>query len=416
MYNSCTYELSKSPETESKSLKISQLKSQLLELEEADKAYNELLQKYQQLQNEYQLMNDAKLHLEYELKQKTENSSKMLNDLKIQNCDLTSELEEKNSIYEKLSADNTSLLRNLEKRKLENENYSKTVKDNEKAINLLNEEKDKCEKDAYELDNTAKKNEMEINDLCNKLDSLKVKSQNQSDELTRKNIEVNNNTRSLKDLKSNNESLNNKLNLKNASLETLQNQLNEANKSILELQNELDNLEKSNNLSKDQLQKMRIDYHNEHNKRLLAEEDNAKLESMLKDRNETVNKLTYINNELKSDKEKLDNGKNELLAEVEKYKNHIAVLTDQTNKLTEELERIISEDAQLYDLNNSQIQRLEKVIYENKKLLQDEIEALNALEDYVKCQPVMEIEQPTENNEEEAESPNIKTYIRQVQY
>ena len=147
MYNSCTYELSKSPDTESKSLKISQLKSQLLELEEADKAYNELLQKYQQLQNEYQLMNDAKLHLEYELKQKTENSSKMLNDLKIQNCDLTSELEEKNSIYEKLSADNTSLLRNLEKRKLENENYSKTVKDNEKAINLLNEEKDKCEKD-----------------------------------------------------------------------------------------------------------------------------------------------------------------------------------------------------------------------------------------------------------------------------
>ena len=69
-----------------------------------------------------------------------------------------------------------------------------------------------------------------------------------------------------------------------------------------------------------------------------------------------------------------------------------------------------------YDLNNSQIQRLEKVIYENKKLLQDEIEALNALEDYVKCQPVIEIEQPPENNEEEAESPNTKTYIRQVQY
>ena len=55
MYNSCaTYEISKSPEYAAKSLKISQLKSQLIQLED-DKAYNDLLQKYRQLQNEYQL-------------------------------------------------------------------------------------------------------------------------------------------------------------------------------------------------------------------------------------------------------------------------------------------------------------------------------------------------------------------------
>ncbi len=71
MYNSCnTYEISKSPDRTAKSLKISQLKSQLLQLEQDDKAYNDLLQKYRQLQNEYQLVNEAKLHLEYELKQK----------------------------------------------------------------------------------------------------------------------------------------------------------------------------------------------------------------------------------------------------------------------------------------------------------------------------------------------------------
>ena len=71
MYNSCTtYEISKSPECTAKTLKISQLKSQLMQLEEDDRAYNELLQKYRQLQNEYQLLNEAKLHLEYELKQK----------------------------------------------------------------------------------------------------------------------------------------------------------------------------------------------------------------------------------------------------------------------------------------------------------------------------------------------------------
>ena len=47
---------------------------------EDDKAYNDLLQKYRQLQNEYQLINEAKLHLEYEIRQKNETTNKILND------------------------------------------------------------------------------------------------------------------------------------------------------------------------------------------------------------------------------------------------------------------------------------------------------------------------------------------------
>ena len=73
MYNSCQeYTSSNNCDPCAKSLKISQLKSQLVQLEEDDKAYNDLLQKYRQLQNEYQLINEAKLHLEYELRQKNE--------------------------------------------------------------------------------------------------------------------------------------------------------------------------------------------------------------------------------------------------------------------------------------------------------------------------------------------------------
>ena len=74
------------------------------------------------------------------------------------------------------------------------------------------------------------------------------------------------------------------------------------------------------------------------------------------------------------------------LSDLDKYKNHIMILTEQTEKLTDELQRIIDEDSELYNLNNSQIQRIQKVIYENKKLLSDEIAALNALENYVRNQ------------------------------
>ena len=72
--------------------------------------------------------------------------------------------------------------------------------------------------------------------------------------------------------------------------------------------------------------------------------------------------------------------------DLERYKNHVIVLTEQTEKLTNELQRIIDEDSAVYNLNNAQIQRLQKVIFDNKKLLSDEIAALNALENYVACQ------------------------------
>jgi chromosome segregation ATPase len=389
MYDSCaTYEISRSPDCSAKSLKISQLKSQLLQLEEDDKAYNDLLQKYRQLQNEYQLINEAKLHLEYELKQKNETTNKILNDLKCQNIDLTNELNEKNTIYKKLYADNTNLFRNLEERKKENENFCRTVADNENMINHISQDKAQCEHDAMILNDTSKKNENDIQTLCNQLDSLKLRSKNQNDELTAKNIEMNNNQKCLNEVKSDNANLSNQINLKNSSLDTIQKQLAIANKSIVDLQNELSNLEKDHLRGKDQLENLKINFQNEHGKRIQAENDNVRLEGILKDRDDTVNRLTSVNEALKSDRDKLFATKSKLMSDVDRYKNHIMILTQQTEKLTNELQRIIDEDAGLYNLNNAQIQRLQKIIYDNKKLLSDEFAALNALENYVRSQPV----------------------------
>ena len=387
MYNSCsTYELNKSPDPCSKSLKISQLKSQLVQLEEDDKAYNDLLQKYRQLQNEYQLINEAKLHLEYELRQKNETTNKILNDLKAQNMDLTNELNEKENIYKKLYADNTNLFRNLEDRKKENENFCKAVEENENMINHIAQDKAQCEHDAMILNEASKKNESDIQNLCNQLDNLKLKSRSQNDELTKKNLEMNNNQKCLNELKNDNANLNNQINLKISSLDTIQKQLNIANQSIVDLQNELHNLEKSHSLGLSQLETVKINFQNEHEKRVQAENDNVRLEGILKDKEDNMNKISCINGQLKSDRDKLVETKNKLLSDLEKYKNHIIILTEQTEKLTEELQRIIDEDSELYNLNNSQIQRLQKVIYENKKLLSDEIAALNSLENYVRNQ------------------------------
>lgn len=411
MYNQCAYELSQSPECPTKSQKISQLKSQLIQLEEDDKAYNDLLLKYRQLQKEYQLMNDAKLHLEYEYKQKNENMNKILNDLKCQNVDLTNELAEKNSIYEKLYADKSNLLNNLDERKKENDTFCKTAMNNDRIINELNQAKNKCENDAILLDNTTKKNDEDINNLCNQLNMLKLKNASQNEELNRRSIEINNNQNALNDVKNANENVNNQIKLKNAALDSVQNELNLANKTIVDLQNDINNLESNLNLGKDQLNKMNFEFQNQHIKRIQAEDDKNKLETILKDRDVTIERLNCVSDTLKNDRAKLIDGKNKLLADMEMYKNQIMVLTEQTEKLTNELQRIINEDSEAYNLNNSQIQRLQKLIYENQKLLHEEIEALNALETYVKSQPGIK-EVPPNNNGNSRKVQGRQTYAR----
>ena len=413
MFSPCSaYEINQSPECPTRSQKISQLKSQLIQLEEDDKAYNDLLLKYRQLQNDYQIMNDAKLHLEYELKQKNENTNKLLNDLKCQNVDLTNELNEKNSIYEKLFADKTNLLKNLDERKKENETFTANAINNDRIIKELNQIKNKCENDAIILNNTNQKNSDDINNLCNKLNALKIKNASQDDELNRQSIEITNNTKALKDIKSTNENLNNEINLKHANLESIQSQLNLANKTIADLQNEINNLDQTLNIGKDQLNKLNFDLQNQHIKKIQAEDDNAKLNAVLKDRDDTINRLNCVKDSLLNDRDKLINGKNKLLADIEMYKNHIMILTEQMEKMNNELERIINEDNEVYNLNNAQIQRLQKVIFDNKKLLQEEIEALNTLENYIKCQPFSNCAQGSKN----VGSPSRATYSRKEKY
>ena len=381
------YEINKCQDYNAKSLKISQLKSQIMQLEENDKAYNALLQKYHQLQNEYQLINDAKIHLEYELKQKNETTNKILNDLKCQNMDLTNELNDKNVIYQKLTADNTNLFQNLEERKKENENFCRTVSENENMINHITQDKIQFEHDAMMLNDTSKKNEENIKNLCDQLNCLKLKNQNQNDELNTKNIELSDNQKCLNEVQCDNANLNNQINLKNTSLDNIQSQLILANKSITELTAEIIAKRDEYEKGKGQLHNLQISFQNEHDNRIRAENDNVKLEGILKEREETLNKLNYLNESLKCDRSKLCEDKNRLMNDLEKYKSHVMILTDQTDKLTNELQKIIDEDTGLYNLNNSQIQRLQKIIYENKKLLSEEIAALNELENYVKCQP-----------------------------
>jgi len=216
----------------------------------------------------------------------------------VSKCWFTNELNEKNCIFERLSSDNQNLCRNLEDRKKENESFCKAVAENENVISHISQDKAKCEHDAKILNDTTKKNQDDIQNLCHQLDCLKLKSKNQNDEINEKAIEMNNNQKCLNDVKCDNANLNNKINLKNSSLDTIKKQLAVANQSIIDLQNEINLLEQNHSRGKDQLENLKANYQNEHGKRVQAENDNVKLEEILKDRDNTVNKIMKLWNQI----------------------------------------------------------------------------------------------------------------------
>ena len=97
-----------SPEKE---LLISQLKTQVFEYEQNEKNFNGLQGKFRNLQNEYTLLSEEKLRLEYELKQKSESANKTINELRSENENLLVDLNEKLALNKKLFNDNNNLFR-----------------------------------------------------------------------------------------------------------------------------------------------------------------------------------------------------------------------------------------------------------------------------------------------------------------
>jgi chromosome segregation ATPase len=321
-------------------------------------------------------MNEAKLRLEYELKQKTESNNKTLNELQAQNDSLLKELNEKNAMNKKLYNDNNNLFRTLEAKKNENEVLINQTNENENLIAHLNQDKEQCEKEIHNLNLTSQQNQTNISDLNQQMDQLNIQNQTQEKNLQQKSNELSNNQRMLNEEKFQNQNLVQKLGEIDNSLEQCQRQLELANKTIAQIENDYNSMNNENDRTKNDYENLRADFEKERAIRTEGEHNNNKLEGILRERNDTINKLSLMNNSLKTNMDQAGNAKARLLSDIERYKNYIIILTEQTQKLSDELERIVEEDERMY-LTVNQVERLGNFVTENKQILNEAIEALN---------------------------------------
>ena len=144
---------------------ISQLKAHIFELEQHEKDYDNLNQKFRNLQNECSLLNQEKLRLEYEIKQRTESQNKQNLDLRTELENLQANFNEKLIINKKLYNENSNLSKNLELKNLEANELNQRVDDYSEQIRTLTDEKLNLERIVSNLNDLKNSQKVEISKL-----------------------------------------------------------------------------------------------------------------------------------------------------------------------------------------------------------------------------------------------------------
>ena len=364
-----------------KDMLIAQLNAHIQELEQQEKDYDLLNQKFRQLQNEYSLLKDNKLRLEYELKQRDEAFNKRICDLRGENENLQLGFNEKISVGKKLLSDNDVLGKQLDMKNAEICDLNNKINDLSAQLNLGLNDKNCLEQKIQQLTEEKNNQKVEIDQLFEdnkKLSqirqeqerNLKIGEQdrlNLASKINENNCEINNLNDKLRNHMCNIDQLQNKLDNSTALNCNLQNTIKDFERQINNFKNDNDNLK--NNLIKEK--SIRID----------EEKRNDELNQMINDRDRKISLLTQEYEQGKKIHQQISCDNDGFQIENDKLKNHIQVLTCQNQKLIGELENVLAQDEKM----NGPLSRRDKitVLLRNNKMTLDQ--SANTLNEFINC-------------------------------
>ena len=372
-----TYEMFTTNSNPEKDLLISQLKAEIFEKEQNERNFALLQSKFRNLQNDFQLLSEAKLHLEYELRNKTDNGNKAISSLKAQNENILNELNDKLAMNKKLYNDNNNLYKTLESKNSENLSLRDQISDQERMLSQLTNDKNNMERTILNLNQSREQQGTNIKNLQDEVDRLHYKNDLQNKNLI---AQVERNEQLMKELDNQiieNKNLQGKLQSKNENLNTTRRQLGNANQTIDKMEQDLNALNYTLSRCKNDACAMNNNLSKETAMRQQIEKNNERLEMMIQDRNNEIKSLNNENDSMKMSLDALNGDRQQLTDELEKYKKHILILTEQNDKLANELEEVLDRDMKLrMQLNRTE--RLEMVIDQNRNILENSLDNLKA--------------------------------------
>ena len=392
-----------------KDMLIAQLNAHIQELEQQEKDYDLLNQKFRQLQNEYSLLKDNKLRLEYELKQRDEAFNKRICDLRGENENLQLGFNEKISVGKKLLSDNDVLGKQLDMKNAEICDLNNKINDLSAQLRAGLNDKNCLEQKVQELTDDKNNQKIEIDKLFEdnkKLSqirqeqerNLKIGEQdrlNLASKISENNCEINNLNDKLRNHMNNIDQLQNKLDNSTALNCNLQNTIKDFERQINNFRCDNDNLK--NNLLKEKT--IRAD----------EEKKNEELSQMINDRDRKIGLLNQEYEQGKRIHQQISCDNNGFQIENDKLKSHIQVLTCQNQKLIGELENVLAQDEKM----NGPLSRRDKiaVLLRNNKMTLDQ--SANTLNEFISCGGNKDMGNFSSNNyKNRSSSPGGFTYSR----
>ena len=343
-------------ENNEKDLIISNQKTYIYQLELKEKEFDNLNQKYLELQNEYENLDRYKNQLELEIKQKDNNYNRDISILRADNESSQLKQNEVLIMNKKLLGENEYLKREIEIKKNEIQRLNNKLNDLLNELNISKENYLKFSKENEELNNMKlyDNNEIEkllednhkLYDLCQELNFSLKEAEKEKENL--KSIINNNNI---------------KLNTQDEDIKYSNEQNNKMKKNIEDMSDKIYEYEKENaNLKMNLLNK---ENENKNIKDLLYQKDNE-IKTLKTNNEELLNKQVTLNKEI-------INKSND----IEKYSNNCKILKEQNDELMNEMNKIISFNQKVRNILNRK-EKVKNLILDNKSILQECIKNINS--------------------------------------
>ena len=260
-----------------KDKQISELRSKLDSLKKVSKDYENINLQYKELLNNFSLMNEAKVRLEYEIRQRETEYDRRISDLKAEKETMKLVLDDKMTDSEKIYSENYMMEKEI---KIKNEE----IKDLTEKLNYISNEFDKNCKNKKDLIDLVQN----INDdiLLQKEQLYKLKKDNEylnkicqenENNLCFGKKDLNNLTKQLNENNYDKQNLNKEIFLQEKNINNLQQKLNSCNDINTELKQNLISIEKELTSQINENDELKKELINERNLRINVEKNNEKL-------------------------------------------------------------------------------------------------------------------------------------------
>ena len=336
---------------------ISELKAKLNDLKQRKKDNESLNQRYKKLLNDFSILNEAKLRLEYEIKQRETEYKRRISDLKGENEIIKSGLNDKMTNTNKIFSENDYIERDIRLKNGEINNLKDKITDLSHQIDLTQNNI----KELLTLIDKLKDNNFTQNEQICKLREnnkcLALICQENEKNIKMDTDDIRNLVQKINEDNYEIQNLNGKILCQVNNIKNMQNKLECCNEMNLNMQNNIKNYEKEFAICRNENDGLKNDLLHSHNLRSEKENQNEKLKNILMEKEKQLSQLCHDNKNIQNINKDYNNNNNCYKIQNDKLRNQVKILENQNQNIIDEIDCILSEKRRINEnlSNNSRI-------------------------------------------------------------